>query len=245
MSTGHSNALRPPIKALAALLSYPDETLRQNIDDIAGILAAHPELACDERKSVEGFLDWMRNEALLDLEAAYVETFDRSKKVSLHLFEHVYGESRTRGPAMVELSNAYREHGLEIDCRELPDYLPLLLEFCAELTEAEARSWLDEIGHVLQQVHVRLAERENRYAVPFRILLRLARLDPEPEALARAAAQEERDDTPAALDRVWMEAPVTFGPDRPRADCGAPRQRQAQAVQWTEHWKAVHRSGQN
>jgi len=237
MSTEYSNALRRPLKALAALLSYPDEALQEHADEVAGALAGHPELGGEELAALSRFVDWMRHTALLELQAAYVETFDRSKQVSLHLFEHVYGESRARGPAMVELASVYREHGLELDCRELPDYLPLLLEFCAEVGEADARAWLDQIGHILQQVHVRLVKRQSRYAAPFAALVRLARLDPMPEALARAAAREERDDTPDALDRVWMEAPVTFGPEQPPAGCAATPPRRAQPVQWTDHRK--------
>lgn len=242
MSGPASNPLARPLRALARVLSYPDEALRENLGAVAEALCARAELAPAERASLERFLGWMRDETLLALQAAYVDTFDRGKQVSLYLFEHVYGESRARGPAMVELVNAYRAHGLEIDGRELPDYLPLLLEFCAELTETEARAWLDEIGHVVQQVHVRLARRDSRYAAPFRALLRLARLDPSPEELARAATAEERDDTPAALDRVWMEAPVTFGPDRPAASCATAGQPRGQPIQWLDNRKAADRS---
>ena len=242
MSEGMSS-LRYPLKACAALLSYPDDALVENAHDLADVLVIRPELPDTDRAQVERFVGWLRDEPLLEVQATYVETFDRSKKVSLYLFEHVYGESRDRGPAMVELAQAYREQGLEVDCRELPDFLPLFLEFCAELPEPRAREWLDDVGHVLQEVHVRLNRRESAYAIPFRILLRLLEVEPMPEALVEAASKEERDDTPAALDRVWMEAPVTFGPDQPRTNCGATKQWQERPVQWVDRRNASDSSG--
>jgi len=226
--------IQPALKALSGLLSYPREEVRAHIEEIEGVLAVRPELSTDDLATLENFLEWLRTADLLDLQAAFVETFDRSKQVSLYLFEHVYGESRDRGPAMVELRGAYRENGLEMDSRELPDFLPLFLEFCAERDEAAAREWLQETGPILQQVHVRLRERESPFAVPFRVLLRVLGLDPEPEELTEATSKEVRDDTREALDRTWMEAPVTFGPDQPATDCGATRQEPEQPIQWVE-----------
>lgn len=234
MSTAARNDLRYPLRAVAALLAYPDESLQANLDEIADVLCVQPLLEPADRAALEGHVDWLRGEDLLDLQAAYVETFDRSKKVSLYLFEHVYGESRDRGPAMVELAGAYREQGLEIEGRELPDFLPMFLEFCAELPEAKAREWLDEVGPIVQQVHVRLGLRASRFALPFRVLLRLLELEPDPEGLVEEASKEERDDTREALDRTWMEAPVTFGPDQPRTSCGATKQWQERPVQWVD-----------
>lgn len=234
MSERNAGSLHYPLKALAALLSYPDEAVAAHVDDLADVLVVRAELDRADRAELEAFVAWVRDSDLLDVQAAFVETFDRSKKVSLYLFEHVYGESRDRGPAMVELTHAYREQGLEIDCRELPDFLPLFLEFCAVLPEAQAREWLEEVGHIVQQVHVRLVERESRYAVPFRVLLRMLEIEPMPEALVETASKEERDDTREALDRTWMEAPVTFGPDQPRTNCGATQQWQERPVQWMD-----------
>ncbi|MDZ7748335.1 MAG: nitrate reductase molybdenum cofactor assembly chaperone [Halofilum sp. (in: g-proteobacteria)] len=242
MSNKERGSLHYPLKALAGLLGYPDEGVTGHVDDLADVLVVRPELERADRAELEAFVAWVRGNDLLDVQAVYVETFDRSKKVSLYLFEHVYGESRDRGPAMVELTNAYREQGLEIDCRELPDFLPLFLEFCAVLPEARAREWLDEIGQIVQQVHVRLVERDSRYAVPFRVLLRLLEIEPMPEALVETASKEERDDTREALDRTWMEAPVTFGPDEPRTSCGATKQWQERPVQWMDYRNASGRS---
>ncbi|KPV41190.1 hypothetical protein AN478_04680 [Thiohalorhabdus denitrificans] len=240
MSAHTETPLPWALKAVSRMLAYPEADLQAATGDLARAVVPRPELNSEERSAVRRFLDGLGEEDLLDLQAAYVETFDRSKKVSLYLFEHVYGESRDRGPAMVELKEAYREAGLEIACGELPDYLPMFLEFCAELGEGGARDWLEETGPILQQLHVRLVERDSRYAVPLRLLLRLAELDPAPEELVRAAEAEERDDTPEAHDRAWMEAPVTFGPDQPAGGGG-----QAQPVQWVDRDRAAGQTGRS
>jgi len=221
MSATSQSTLRRPLKALAALLSYPGAALTAHLDEIAEVLVMRAELAPADRRALEAFLAWLRDTDLLEVQATFVETFDRSKKVSLYLFEHLYGESRSRGPAMVELGMAYREHGLELASNELPDYLPLFLEFCAELPDAEAIAWLAEPAQVLQQVHVRLVDRASPFAAPLGVLLRLFGADPMPRELVESAAGEERDDTPEALDRSWVEAPVTFGPNQPGTGCGA------------------------
>lgn len=235
--------LKWSLKAVAAMLHYPDVELQQHADEVAEVLLVQPELFGDERAALETFTERLRHRDLFETQADYVETFDRSKKVSLYLFEHVHGESRERGPAMVELSNAYKERGFMIDCKELPDYLPMFLEFCASLPEAEARDWLEDTGHILQNIHVRLEDRESDYALPFRILLRILALEPRPPELVEAAAEEERDDTPAALDRVWMEAPVTFGPDQPATSCGATKQWVEKPVQWKSVPQAQSQQG--
>jgi len=232
MTAAHDTGLAQALKALARLLHYPDMELLANSGMIAKVLLEHPGLSLDERALVEDFTTRLRDADPLDLQAEYVATFDHSKKVSLYLFEHVYGESRERGPAMVELINAYREKGLEIDSLTLPDYLPLFLEFCASLPEAEARAWLQDTGHVLQQIHVRLVQRDSDYAVPFRVLLSLLELEHSPPELYAVAAGEERDDTRAAFDRVWMETPVTFGPKQPGAACGDGKQQMETPIQW-------------
>ena len=232
MTVSKGNGLALSLKAIARLLHYPDRELLANSSMITEVLLKHPGLSVDERALVEDFMTRLRDADPYNLQAEYVATFDHSKKVSLYLFEHVYGESRERGPAMVELINAYRDRGLEIDSRTLPDYLPLFLEFCASLPEAEARVWLEDTGHVLQQIHVRLVQRDSDYAVPFRVLLSLLGLEHSPPELCETAAGEERDDTRAAFDRAWMETPVSFAPKQPGAECGAGKQRMETPIQW-------------
>jgi len=232
MTAATDNGLALPLKAVSRLLHYPDGELQAGCGEIVEALLLRPELDADTRAALDRYAAALQQADPYDLQAGYVATFDHSKKVSLYLFEHVYGESRDRGPAMVELINAYREKGLEIDTGLLPDYLPLFLEFCAALPEAEARAWLTDTAHVLQQIHVRLRQRDSDYALPLQVLLTLLGLEHSPPNLREQAAGEERDDTRAAFDRTWMETPVTFGPDQPRTNCGATRQDVETPIQW-------------
>lgn len=224
MTAAAENTLSRPLQALARLLDYPDAELQANVRELAAILGERSELTIDQAAEARTFCRQLGETQLLTVQAEHVETFDRGRKVSLHVFEHVYGESRDRGPAMVELSQAFQQHGLVLETGELPDYLPVLMEFCAQLPEADARAWLVEAGHVLQIVHVRLAERNSRFAVPLRLLMYLLDIEPYPERLTDMADKEKRDDTASAIDRVWDEAPVTFGPSESHTNDGATRQ---------------------
>lgn len=220
MTSDSDRAMQAAFAALARILHYPDEGVQEHGDEIADLLATRPEFPPEDRAALERLLWRLSHTDLLHLQANYVETFDRSKKVSLYLFEHVHGESRDRGPAMVELRMAYRERGLDIAASELPDYLPMFLEFCAQLPEAEARDWLEDVSHILQEIHVRLDQRGSRYALPIRLLLHLAGAEPWPAELVEATAGEERDDTREAIDAVWCEAPVTFEAGSALGACG-------------------------
>ena len=208
------------LKILAALLHYPNEALQKHADELTEALRAEQLLTGERCEAVAGFIAWLRDSDLLDLQAEYVETFDRGRSRSLYLYEHVHGESRERGPAMVELAQIYRAHGFEIATVELPDYLPLFLEFIASLPLDEALGWLEEIAHVLQVLHARLIARNSRFAVIMEPLVRLAGLAPE-DAVQQQVAKEAPDDTPEALDRAWVDAPVTFGQE---GECGTNQQ---------------------
>lgn len=228
MTANSNSALARPLRALARLLDYPDAALQQHASELIDVLSAPAELNEAERAAAVAFVTELGEMDLYDAQSRYIETFDRGRKMSLYMFEHVYGESRDRGPAMIELKRAYSEHGLETDTRELPDFLPVLLEFCAQIPEESARAWLVETTHVLQRVCVRLTERGSGYANALTVLLRLIGADPAPEALTDMAGKEARDDTPAAIDRVWAETPVTFGPKEAHTKDGATRQEPAE-----------------
>lgn len=214
------------LRVIAALLHYPDEALQAGAGELAAALDAEGLITGRGRDAIVAFTGELREGDLIDLQIRYVDTFDRGRARSLHLFEHVHGESRDRGQAMVELSRIYREHGFEIAVPELPDYVPLFLEFLSTLPPEEALGWLEEVGELLALLHARLLEHGSPYAVLLEPLLALADVEIEDSALRERVRGEDRDDTPEALDRVWREAPVTFGPDdgctgqRPRRDAG-------------------------
>ncbi len=216
------------LKALAVLLHYPTEEVLQHSHELADLIGRDGRVASGTRRALADLLHRLSCADLFDVQAEYVGLFDRSRALSLHLFEHVHGESRDRGQAMVELSEIYRKHGFDIEANELPDYLPMFLEFCSLLPEEDARDWLQQSAHLLQLLHGRLTQRESDYAVVLQALLELGGIDQADAALRQQIGDETRDDTPEALDAVWAEEPVTFGPT---ADgCGGARTHSGQAV---------------
>lgn len=207
------------LQVIAALLHYPSEALCSHSGELHTVLTDEAVLDAAERTNCRRFIEWLTDQDLIDVQARYVETFDRSRARSLYLFEHVYGESRDRGQAMVELSRLYRSHDYAISVRELPDYLPLYLEFLSRIAVDEALPRLIEIAPLVQHLHAQLAKHDSPYAPLLQPLLRLSGVADDDAELWRQVAAEAPDDTPAALDAVWMEAPVTFGA-RDAAECG-------------------------
>lgn len=205
-------------KALSLLLSYPGRDLQAAIPAVRAVLG-EGLLPAPALAALEPLLAALEGEDLYDLQERYVLLFDRSRSLSLNLFEHVHGEGRDRGGAMVDLLQTYRAAGFDLAGPELPDHLPLLLEFLSTQPLAEARRTLADAGHILVALAERLARRETPYAAALETLVLLARAAPAPEEMEALRAQ--RDDDPgdlAALDAVWEEAQVTFGPD-PDAGC--------------------------
>jgi nitrate reductase molybdenum cofactor assembly chaperone NarJ/NarW len=187
------------LRALAALLSYPDEEF----------LEALPQLEAFVPGSVSGLARELKKQDLLESQERYVALFDRSRALSLNLFEHVHGESRDRGQAMVDLQAMYAARGLAVAGHELPDYVPAFLEFLSLLPPGESQKLLVETSHILRILGDRLAERGSPYATVFAALLELAGEAGLSKALvARPAAEDDR----AALDAQWMDPEVTFGP---------------------------------
>ena len=156
---------------------------------------------------------------LYDLQEVYVMLFDRSRTLSLNLFEHVHGESRDRGAAMVSLVETYRAAGFDPISSDLPDHLPVLLEFLATRPAPEAREMLADAAHIFATLAKRLDRRESVYAAVFAGLRQLSGTVADAETVAAMLDQPEDDPTDlAALDAVWAESEVTFGPD-PNAGC--------------------------
>jgi nitrate reductase delta subunit len=171
------------------------------------------------RAAIDVLLAELAGQDIYDLQERHFALFDRSRTLSLHLFEHVHGESRDRGQAMADLIELYRRHGLEPTAGELPDFLPLFLEFISLQAEDEARTLLAESAGILQSLAGRLVARKSAYAAVFQALAALANaLD----AVALDIDQDDPDDL-AALDAAWEEAAVHFGPGEQTGGCGADR----------------------
>ena len=195
------------LKVIGLLLEYPDELLWENRDDALALIRA-------DVPSLTPFVGELLTAPLLDRQAEWCEVFERGRATSLLLFEHVHAESRDRGQAMVDLMNQYQQAGLQIDCRELPDHLPLYLEYLAQLPQSEAVEGLKDIAPILALLSARLQQRESRYAVMFDLLLKLANTAIDSDKVAEKIADEARDDTPQALDAVWEEEQVKFFADK-------------------------------
>ncbi|EMH6513931.1 nitrate reductase molybdenum cofactor assembly chaperone [Raoultella planticola] len=217
---------------VSRLLEYPDADLWQHQNELFDVLATSEKLEKADAQALGVFLRDLTAQDLLDAQAAYSELFDRGRATSLLLFEHVHGESRDRGQAMVDLLNQYEQHGLVLDSRELPDHLPLYLEYLAQLPESGAIGGLQDIAPILALLCARLQQRESRYAVLFEQLLKLANSAVDEAKVAEKIADEARDDTPQALDAVWEEEQVKFFADQGcgESDIAAHQRRFAGAV---------------
>jgi len=207
------------LKALSLALSYPTAELQAAMPEIGVVLSEDPRLSPRVRADLDALCLRLWRGDLYDLQESYVMLFDRSRTLSLNLFEHVHGESRDRGGAMVSLIETYRAGGFEPATAELPDHLPVLLEFLSSRGFAEAQDTLADAAHILDALKARLIRRESGYAAAFAALLQLSGTRADAEAVAGMLAQPDDDPTDlVALDAVWEETEVTFGPD-PNAGC--------------------------
>jgi nitrate reductase molybdenum cofactor assembly chaperone NarJ/NarW len=210
-------------KALSALLSYPSDDLKAAAREIASVLESEGVLSPQAQKAMQPLLADMDRLDLYDLQELYVLLFDRSRTLSLNLFEHVHGESRDRGPAMVDLLETYRAGGFDLAGTELPDHLPILLEFLSTRPLEEAKGLLADAGHILAALAERLQRRDSKYAAVLAGLAEVAGVKSSSDTVQELLSV--KDDDPEdlkALDEVWQEAEVTFGPD-PNAGCPVTR----------------------
>ncbi|WP_299826346.1 nitrate reductase molybdenum cofactor assembly chaperone [uncultured Roseobacter sp.] len=208
-----------PLKALSLILSYPTRELQHAMPEISAVLASDTRLTAAARRGLRPLLEELSGRDIYDLEEQYVMLFDRSRTLSLNLFEHVHGESRDRGGAMVSLVETYRAGGFDPVTSELPDHLPVLLEYLSTRPCAEVQETLADAAHIFEALNARLVRRESPYGAVFASLLQLAGVTPDQEAVAEMLAQPDDDPTDLeALDEVWEESEVRFGPD-PNAGC--------------------------
>lgn len=198
------------LRCLAALLGYPSVELQQAVPQLRDALAAEGALSSAVLARVDALLDHLEKGALFDLQAEYSELFDSTRRLSLHLFEHVHGDNKDRGQAMSDLGLEYIRHGLEMTTNELPDYLPLFIEFVALLDPAAARDWLRQPIDVLTVLAERLDKRGSLYGAVMGALVELADARPDAEKLEQIGQAFAEDET-KTVDELWEEAPVSFG----------------------------------
>lgn len=212
------------LKVISLLLSYPSQELIDERAALEQVVNDETGLGEVEKQQLLDFIAQLLSRYYLDAQEDYIATFDRGRYTSLLLFEHVHGESRDRGQAMVDMINVYEQNGFELSARELPDFIPLYLEFLSCCEPAMALTWLDEVNHILALLEERLAQRDSPYAVLFTVLLSLVTSVENHDDIVKQVAAEERDDTMEAIDKVWEEEMVRFGADMTAEGCssGAP-----------------------
>jgi nitrate reductase delta subunit len=189
------------VRVLAALLSYPDPGMRGHLSEMREILRREKAFSAARLTELENLIGTLVDAAPMDVEAGYVQLFDRGRATSLHLFEHVHGDSRDRGPAMIDLAQTYEKAGLYLAPGELPDYLPVVLEFVSTQPPREARAFLGEMTHIFNSLFSALQRQGSPYASVLGALLELA--GEKAQAVKLAAEQP--------LDETWAEPPVFGG----------------------------------
>ena len=187
------------LRVLSLLLTYPDDSVRKHLTAMKEVLRNECTLTPARRVELNALIDSLARVEPLEAEAHYVELFDRGRATSLHLFEHVHGDSRDRGPAMIDLGQMYAKAGLMLTDGELPDYLPAVLEFVSTQPAREARAFLSEMAHILNAIFAALIARESAYASVLGALLELAG--------EKATVVTPTADDP--LDQSWSE-PAAF-----------------------------------
>lgn len=212
--------LAPPdarltLRVLAKLLGYPDAGLRAHLGELREALRAERALGFARRAELEALIDGLAKAAPLEAEAAYVELFDRGRSTSLHLFEHVHGDSRDRGPAMIDLIRTYEQAGLLFGPDELPDHLCVLLEFASTLAPRAAREFLAETSHLLQAVFSALLKRGSPYASALGAVIELAGEKAQAVPFTGDPALDEAWEEPAAFDGCSTQGQARPGAPQP------------------------------
>jgi len=185
-------------KVISLLLCYPESDWLAALPELEDALAAEADFNGEANVRLAPLFEQLRQTGLIALQENYVATFDRNPSHSLHLFEHIHGESRDRGSAMIDLLQEYWKHDFDASASELPDYVPLFLEFLSQLPADEALELLGDAVHVLATIGRKLDANGSPYATAFQLL----------EALSPVEAQELAEPPVHDMD----EAMEMFGP---------------------------------
>ena len=192
--------MRLTLRVLAHLLRYPDAELRTHLGELADALQLEAAVPGHRLDELQTLIRRLSSQDALQTESEYVELFDRGRSTALHLFEHVHGDSRDRGPAMIDLIQTYEQAGLLLGDDELPDHLPVLLEFASTQPALQAREFLGEIAHIVRVVFSALLKRHSPYASVLAAVLDLAGEKAEPVPVAPEPELDESWAEPEAFD---------------------------------------------
>ncbi|MBL4910627.1 MAG: nitrate reductase molybdenum cofactor assembly chaperone [Alteromonadaceae bacterium] len=211
------------LKVISRLLDYPSVEMFAAKDELITIVEKSEELTTQNRTQLVDFINQLTTRDIFDAQESYDLLFDRGRALSLLLFEHVHGESRDRGQAMVDLMNVYKTNGFEVDSVQLPDYIPLYLEFLSEQPNEFVEEWLGDVVHLLTMLSERLIDRECYYSILFDALIDVSgqQVDENTRAeVVEAVKKEQRDDTIEAIDNEWEDKEIRFD-DPMVGDCSS------------------------
>ena len=215
------------LRVLARLLSYPDDALRDHLDELRQALRHEAALPPARLAELNALIDSLCVQNAIDAEADYVQLFDSGRRTSLHLFEHVHGDSRDRGPALIDLAQTFEAAGLYLAEGEMPDHLPVVLEFASTQPPREAQALLAEMAHLFNAIFNALHKRRSRYASALNALIELAG-----ETCAPIDVPDE-----APIDDSWAEPTAFDGCNS--AGQARPGQPQAIQIQRKQHGTAA------
>jgi nitrate reductase molybdenum cofactor assembly chaperone NarJ/NarW len=199
MANKNPRTMSLSLRVLARLLSYPDDALRAHLSDMRQALRQEAAIQSGRLAEIEALIDSIAAQGAIDAEADYVQLFDSGRRTSLHLFEHVHGDSRDRGPAMIDLAQTFEAAGLYLAEGEMPDHLPVVLEYASTQPPREAQAFLAEMAHIFNVIFSALDKRGSRYASLLGALIELAG-----EKCAQVNVPDE-----APIDETWAE-PAAF-----------------------------------
>lgn len=208
------------LKVISVLMDYPSHELfaDDTLSECKAIVMNSRLISPQVRQEIADFIDDMVATGEMESQARYDSLFERGRSLSLWLFEHVHGESRDRGQAMVDLMAQYEAAGFEIGVKELPDYLPMYLEYLAYQAtvtddEMQIRQDIGDVSHIVAVLAARLIDKNSQYVGLFKALLQVAGepltvIDDELAKINKANAPA--DDTIEAIDHEWEEEMVDF-----------------------------------
>ena len=203
-------SLRLTLRALARLLAYPDAELRAQMPALVDALRVEQALPGARIAELDALARQIGAMDPMEAEARYVDTFDRGRQTALHLFEHIHGDSRDRGPALIDLTQTYERAGLHLEQGEMPDHLGVVLEFTSTQPTAVARDFLAEMAHILNALFTALQHRASPYASVVAAVLEAAGQQAEAVDIAPEPDMDEAWAEPEAFDGC-----ATRGQNRP------------------------------
>ena len=222
-------SMRLTLRALARLLAYPDAELRAQMPALIDALQAEQALPAARVTELQALVQQVCAMDPYEAEARYVDTFDRGRQTSLHLFEHIHGDSRERGPALIDLLQTYERAGLQFSAPELPDHLPVVLEFASTQPPEVACGFLGEMAHILTSLFSALVARESPYASVIGAILEIAGQQVQAVPVPEEPEIDDSWDEPVAFDGCSTRGQAKPGQPQPlhfvrnpRAPEGAP-----------------------